>query len=63
MKVIISNDIEIHDYTASIYNWCEQNLIVTNPKYETLLKNQFTLFLFRVIIILEEVKKDEKNSS
>ena len=36
MKVYISNDIEIQDYTSKVYEWCMENLIITNPTYETL---------------------------
>lgn len=38
MKVYISNDIEIQDYTSKVYDWCMEHLIVTNPTYETLVR-------------------------
>lgn len=39
MKTIISNNIEIIDYTDAIYNWCKENLVVINPVWEQLVKN------------------------
>lgn len=38
MRVYISNEIEIEDYTSKVYEWCVNNLVVTNPTYDTLLR-------------------------
>lgn len=38
MKTYISHNIQIENFTPSLYEWCENNLVVTNPKYETLMK-------------------------
>lgn len=38
MRVKISNIIKIHDYNGSVEKWCNDNLILKNPIYETLKK-------------------------
>lgn len=38
MRTIISNNIEVTDYSIPLYNWCEQNLVITNPMWDQLVK-------------------------
>lgn len=38
MRTIISNNIEVIDYTPELLNWCEENLVTTNPTWEQLFK-------------------------
>lgn len=38
MFVRYSNNIKIENYTSRIYDWCKENLVVTNPVYEQLMK-------------------------
>ena len=34
MYAEVSNKIYIHDYTADIIEWCDENLVLKNPEYE-----------------------------
>lgn len=36
MKVLVSNRITIDSPSTALYSWCVQNLIVTNPEWQTL---------------------------
>lgn len=38
MNTIISNKIYVKNASLSLFRWCEDNLIVTNPKWETLMR-------------------------
>lgn len=38
MIITVSNEIEIKNYTSKVYEWCMENLVVSNPTYEQLLK-------------------------
>ena len=38
MNTLISNKIYVKNASLSLYRWCENNLIVTNPKWETLMR-------------------------
>lgn len=38
MRTIISNNIEVINYSSELYDWCEKNLIVINPVWEQLMK-------------------------
>lgn len=38
MNTVISNKIYVKNASLSLFRWCENNLIVTNPKWETLMR-------------------------
>ena len=38
MRTIISNNIEVIDYTPELHSWCQQNLIITNPMWDQLVR-------------------------
>lgn len=38
MKTIISNKIRIYDCSIELYWWCQDNLVITNPEYATLMR-------------------------
>lgn len=38
MQTIISNRIFVNDASLELRQWCEKNLVVTNPKWETLMR-------------------------
>ncbi len=38
MRTVISNNIYVYSATKELYFWCKDNLVVTNPTYETLMR-------------------------
>ena len=34
MRVVVSNEIAVHDPTLELVTWCKKNLVVSNPEWE-----------------------------